>query len=159
MTISQGKIKEIKVKNISFLNWDLGKSAEQEHNRIIGIIVDALYNRGYRKINYDHIKEIYPRENIPLYGMGRKWDIMIGLGNNKYIAIEVKSLRETEIEEYEDENGGVIYTCLNCGWYLWSNNEEEIKQFDELLKNNTLECINCKGRMFNRREKDGNNEI
>lgn len=149
----RGRRKEIGINEKLFMiTYDFGNSAKTTHNKIISIIVEALYNRGFRKINYDHVKTFIRRENIPLEGAGRRWDIMIETGEDKYIAIEVKTLKGIEIKEEEEEKGGVRYICLNCGSYLWSNNEEEIKEFDELLKCNKLQCSICGSYMLHREE-------
>ena len=96
-------IAEVRNSNIIFLVYDVGGRAKSMHDRMIAHIVEALYNKGYRRINYDHVKEFVKKEVIPLNIGGRRWDIVVQTGKEEYIAIEVKTFRKADIKKEETE--------------------------------------------------------
>lgn len=96
-------IAEVRDSKLFFLIYDVGGRAKSMHDRMIAHIVEALYNKGYRRINYDHVKEFVKKEVIPLNIGGRKWDIVVQTGKEEYVAIEVKTFRKADIKEHETE--------------------------------------------------------
>ena len=111
MTRERG-IKQPRDENLYFLIYDTGGKAKSMHDRMIAFIVQCLYNRGFRKINYDHIKEFIKKSAIPLTVGGRRWDIVVQYGKDRYALIEIKTMKiandiiEEEIKEDEVDGNG-----------------------------------------------------
>ena len=90
---SKRRIDNVRDENLVFLIYDVGGRANSMHDRLIAHIVECLHRKGYRKINYDHVKEFVEKSNVPLKLAGRRWDIVVEVGNNRYAAIEIKMFK------------------------------------------------------------------